>query len=126
VCAQPPTRWLDLGTGIGSVGLFLAWKFPQARGLGIEVQKLSMAMARRSFMWNDANHRVEIRHGDFRDASLFAGEAGIRRSELVRLGIYDVQPDAGTLMVRLGKGRKDRVVPIGERALSWIESIWSR
>ena len=46
---------------------------------------------------------------------------GIRRSELVRLGIYDVQPDAGTLMVRLGKGRKDRVVPIGERALSWIE-----
>ncbi len=46
---------------------------------------------------------------------------GIRRSELVRLGIYDVQPEAGTLMVRLGKGRKDRVVPIGERALSWIE-----
>jgi integrase/recombinase XerD len=46
---------------------------------------------------------------------------GIRRSELAHLGIYDVQPDAGTLMVRLGKGRRDRVVPIGQRALGWIE-----
>jgi integrase/recombinase XerD len=46
---------------------------------------------------------------------------GIRRSELVKLGIYDVSPEAGTLMVRLGKGRRDRVVPIGERALGWIE-----
>jgi integrase/recombinase XerD len=46
---------------------------------------------------------------------------GIRRAELVNLGLYDVHRDQGTLMVRLGKGRKDRVVPIGERALSWIE-----
>jgi integrase/recombinase XerD len=46
---------------------------------------------------------------------------GIRRSELVHLGLYDVQRDQGTLMVRLGKGRKDRVVPIGERALGWID-----
>jgi integrase/recombinase XerD len=46
---------------------------------------------------------------------------GIRRSELVHLGLYDVQRDQGTLMVRLGKGRKDRVVPIGERALGWVD-----
>jgi integrase/recombinase XerD len=46
---------------------------------------------------------------------------GIRRAELVGLGIYDVQAEQGTLMVRLGKGRKDRVVPIGERALGWID-----
>jgi tRNA1Val (adenine37-N6)-methyltransferase len=74
LCAQPPARWLDLGTGIGSVALFLAWRFPQARGLGIEVQEISMAMARRSFAWNGASDRVEIRHGDFREASLLAGE----------------------------------------------------
>ena len=46
---------------------------------------------------------------------------GIRRAELVNLGLYDVQVDQGTLMVRLGKGRRDRVVPIGERALGWID-----
>ena len=30
-------------------------------------------------------------------------------------------PSAGTVMVRQGKGKKDRMVPIGERALAWIE-----
>jgi integrase/recombinase XerD len=61
--------------------------------------------------------------GGIRDRAILETlySTGIRRSELVNLGLYDVQADAGTLMVRLGKGRKDRVVPIGERALGWIE-----
>jgi len=46
---------------------------------------------------------------------------GIRRSELVRLGIYDLDAERGTLTVRQGKGKKDRVVPIGERAVHWVE-----
>jgi integrase/recombinase XerD len=33
----------------------------------------------------------------------------------------DVEAGRGLLAVRLGKGRKDRVVPIGERALAWID-----
>ncbi len=74
VARSAPARWLDLGTGIGSVGLFLAWRFPQARGLGVEVQVLSAAMARRSFAWNGAADRVEIRDGDFRDPGLLAGQ----------------------------------------------------
>ncbi len=74
VASPAPARWLDLGTGIGSVGLFLAWRFPQARGLGVEVQVLSAAMARRSFAWNGAADRVEIRDGDFRDPGLLAGQ----------------------------------------------------
>ena len=45
---------------------------------------------------------------------------GIRRMELANLLMQDIDPDRGTLMVRQGKGRKDRVVPIGERALAWI------
>ena len=36
-------------------------------------------------------------------------------------GVYDLDPDRGTLIVRQGKGKKDRMVPIGERALAWIE-----
>lgn len=61
--------------------------------------------------------------GGIRDRAMMETlySTGIRRSELASLGLYDVQGDAGTLMVRLGKGRKDRVVPIGERALAWIE-----
>jgi len=75
LCAPPaPARWLDLGTGIGSVALFLAWRFPQARGLGVEVQGISAAMARRSFAWNGAATRVEILDGDLRDPALLAGQ----------------------------------------------------
>lgn len=45
---------------------------------------------------------------------------GIRRSELARLNIRDLDVDRGTLMVRQGKGRKDRMVPIGARAIAWV------
>lgn len=45
---------------------------------------------------------------------------GIRRAELCNLTIWDVDASRGTVFVRLGKGRKDRVVPIGERALHWV------
>ncbi len=44
----------------------------------------------------------------------------IRRSELARLQLEDLMPERGLLMVRQGKGRKDRVVPMGARALSWV------
>lgn len=46
---------------------------------------------------------------------------GIRRSELVKLHVFDVDVERGTLLVREGKRSNDRVVPIGERALAWIE-----
>ncbi|MFV0534436.1 MAG: site-specific tyrosine recombinase XerC [Cumulibacter sp.] len=45
---------------------------------------------------------------------------GIRRMEVVNLKLYDMDVDRGTLMVRQGKGKKDRMVPIGERAIGWI------
>jgi integrase/recombinase XerD len=44
---------------------------------------------------------------------------GIRRSELARLQIFDVDAERLTLAVRQGKGRKDRMIPIGDRAAAW-------
>ena len=46
---------------------------------------------------------------------------GMRRMELIGLCIYDLDVDRGTIMIRQGKGKKDRMVPIGERALDWID-----
>ncbi len=46
---------------------------------------------------------------------------GIRRKELCRLSVYDLDVERGTLLVREGKWKKDRMVPIGERALAWVE-----
>jgi integrase/recombinase XerD len=45
---------------------------------------------------------------------------GIRRTELLKLGIYDIDTERETVMVRQGKGKKDRVLPLGERALAWV------
>lgn len=47
--------------------------------------------------------------------------SGMRRSELVKLRLYDVDLDRGTLRIREGKGGKDRVLPLGERACYWTQ-----
>ncbi len=44
----------------------------------------------------------------------------IRCGELTRLQVYDLEVDRGIAKITQGKGRKDRVVPIGKRACSWI------
>jgi integrase/recombinase XerD len=44
----------------------------------------------------------------------------IRCNELRNLQTYDVGPARRVLRVRQGKGQKDRVVPIGVRALRWV------
>ena len=46
---------------------------------------------------------------------------GIRRAELAALTVYSIDRDRGTVFVDQGKGKKDRVVPIGERAQRWVE-----
>ena len=46
---------------------------------------------------------------------------GIRRCELVRLTLWDIDRERGVIAVRMGKGRRDRMVPIGARALAWLE-----
>ena len=46
---------------------------------------------------------------------------GIRASELANLQLYDLDADRKVLIIRQGKGKKDRVVPIGERAIRWLQ-----
>ncbi len=45
---------------------------------------------------------------------------GVRRAELTAIKVFHVDHDRQTVLVREGKGRKDRIIPIGERALRWI------
>lgn len=45
---------------------------------------------------------------------------GIRRRELTMLDVADISFDGETLTVRKGKGGKDRLVPLGSRALDWL------
>ncbi|AWH87073.2 site-specific tyrosine recombinase XerC [Limnobaculum parvum] len=46
---------------------------------------------------------------------------GIRRSEAAGLEVYSVDGSRKTVTVVQGKGKKDRVIPIGERALWWVQ-----
>lgn len=45
---------------------------------------------------------------------------GMRRLELVELDVFSIDYQRGAVMIRQGKGNKDRLIPIGERALQWI------
>lgn len=48
--------------------------------------------------------------------------SGIRRSELLNLKLEDVDTEGGFLRINLGKGAKDRVVPIGKIASHYLET----
>lgn len=58
---------LDLGSGIGTVALVAAWRFPAAQFATVEAQEESARLARKSAEYNGVQDRFDIRVGDFRD-----------------------------------------------------------
>jgi tRNA1(Val) A37 N6-methylase TrmN6 len=61
-------RLLDLGAGIGSVGLMTLWRMQQDAHLTmVEAQEVSHALAARTVETNGLAARVTLRHGDLRD-----------------------------------------------------------
>lgn len=52
--------------------------------------------------------------------------SGLRRGEIIRLKLFDLQLDRALLFVRQGKFKKDRYVPIGERAIGWCRNTSAR
>ncbi len=65
---------MDLGSGIGSVGMIAAWRLPGARFVTIEAQEESVRLARRSADYNGLLDRYDIRHGDFRDPGVLGDD----------------------------------------------------
>jgi len=57
---------LDLGSGLGTVGMICAWRLPGARFVTVEAQGESVALAKKSARYNGLTGRYEIREGDFR------------------------------------------------------------
>ena len=69
-CCPTAQTVLDLGSGIGAVGMIAAWRLPGARFVTIEAQPESVRLAKKSACWNGIDDRYEIRHGDFRAPSI--------------------------------------------------------
>ena len=59
----------------------------------------------------------------FRDRAIMETlySTGIRRQELTALTVYDIDFSNGLLRVNQGKGKKDRVVPIGKVAVKYVK-----
>lgn len=45
---------------------------------------------------------------------------GMRRLELVNLKLWDLDIERATVAIRQGKGKKDRIIPLGDRTALWI------
>jgi tRNA1(Val) A37 N6-methylase TrmN6 len=71
--APSPRTVLDMGSGVGSVGLIAAWRLPGARFVSIEAQADSVRLARKSAAYNGLEKRYEIRQADFRSPDAFQG-----------------------------------------------------
>lgn len=55
---------------------------------------------------------IDALHGSYRLMALLAYGCGLRKSEIYRLRIKDVDPERGELTVWFGKGGKSRIVPL--------------
>jgi len=69
--ASCPARVLDLGSGIGSVGMIAAWRLPGSRVVAVEAQHDSVRLARKSAAYNGLDARYEVRLADFRTDQAF-------------------------------------------------------
>ncbi|HJL04153.1 MAG TPA: methyltransferase [Polyangiaceae bacterium LLY-WYZ-15_(1-7)] len=63
---RPVRRACDLGCGIGSVLLMLAYKLPEARFEAIEAQEISFGLAQRNVARNGCGERIRLHQGDLR------------------------------------------------------------
>ena len=73
---------LDLGTGTGIIPILLEAKTEGRYFTGLEIQKESADMARRSVAYNQLEERVSIVDGDIKEAStLLIGQHGLKNSE---------------------------------------------
>jgi tRNA1(Val) A37 N6-methylase TrmN6 len=73
--APSVTRAADLGSGIGSVALIVAWRLRGATLCTVEAQPLSIRLARKSVRYNGVESRFTLYEGDLRDPSILANEA---------------------------------------------------
>lgn len=78
---------------------------------------LTVAEAETVLRMPDLNAQVGVRD---RAILELLYSTGARRMEIAGLKLYDLDRERGTLLIRMGKGKKDRMIPIGDRALAWV------
>lgn len=92
----------------------------------LELPRLGTRLPRTVFSAQETEHilkqtQIQTARG-LRDRTMMEilYACGVRRAELAALQLYDIDLERQTLFVCNGKGRKDRVLPLGARAVKWI------
>jgi tRNA1Val (adenine37-N6)-methyltransferase len=107
VCPDVPTpRLLDLGCGIGSVGLLMLLRLPHAKLVAVEAQTISAHLFRRTLEANNIAAPVTVIENDLREAGLL--------DEYVAFDLITANPP----YITPGKGR---VSPHPQRAAARLE-----
>jgi tRNA1Val (adenine37-N6)-methyltransferase len=83
---------LDLGSGLGTVGMICAWRLPGAKFVTVEAQSESVMLANKSARYNGLAERYEIRKGDFREAEILGVD---EKFDLITGSPPYFSPDAG-------------------------------
>jgi len=115
------------------IGLWFAWMTKQGilavnPAAEMELPKLPRHLPKAVFTAREAELVLSIPDTStvmgLRDRAILETfySTAIRRAELTRLRIQDIDVERGMVFVHEGKGGKDRWVPIGERALAWINA----
>lgn len=68
--ARDARKILDLGAGLGSVGLIALWRSPGATLVAVEAQEVSFALLEQNIARNGLTDRVRAIHGDLREVRL--------------------------------------------------------
>jgi len=85
---------VDLGTGVGVIGLLVAKRYPRARVTGVELQASLADLAEGNVVTNGMAGRVRIVQGDVREVTTYLGT---RCADLVVCNPPFRRPEAGRI-----------------------------
>ena len=96
----------------------------------LELPRLGMRLPKAVLTAEEAEQVIEqtslaVEQGDplgLRDRAILETlySTGMRRLELVNLKLWDLDLERATVTIRQGKGKKDRIIPLGDRAAAWV------
>jgi integrase/recombinase XerD len=126
-----PLGWGTQAEHLSAVKVFLAWCVRHGHCLrnpaeGFRLPRRPVQLPRAILTHAEAERvlRQPRRHTatGLRDRAILEllYSSGLRRAELAHLRTGDVDEGRRLVMVRAGKGQRDRVVPLGQRALRWV------
>jgi site-specific recombinase XerD len=99
-----------------------------ARAVDIKSIKVTKGLRGRALSEKEITALMEVCISDrtpagFRDAAMLVilRGSGLRRREVVNLDLKDFTPSTGAMLVRLGKGKKDRTVYLPESVIGVVE-----